>query len=387
VIDVAIVGGGPAGLLSASLLAESGLEVLVLENHHDIGTPTHCTGVASLEIAEFVKIPDEIILGDVTRARLVGPGGGYAEAGWDVPAKERLFVLDRAAFDRSLAGRAAGSGASVLTGTRVDDIEVARDRVSLHASGRRIEAQVCVLACGVSYRFQRRLGLGLPGHIIHTAQLEVGAEPAEGVELYFGRSAAPDGFVWTVPIVREGRSRLKLGAMARGNAAEYLTAFLRRPEVRDRLREAPGDPIRRLLPLKPLPRTYTDRVLAVGDAGGFTKPTTGGGIFYSLLTASLAAATLVEAFQAGRFDEAFLAGYERAWNDRLGQELRVADWLRGRLTRLTDAEIDRMIAAAASNDVQALVQRTARFNWHRDVIVALLRQPGIGALLARSLFR
>jgi flavin-dependent dehydrogenase len=43
----------------------------------------------------------------------------------------------------------------------------------------------------------------------------------------------------------------------------------------------------------------------IGDAGGFTKPTTGGGIFYSLLTASLATKTLVEAFAAGRL--AFVA--------------------------------------------------------------------------------
>ena len=386
-IDVAIVGGGPAGLLSASLIAEAGLEVLLLEDHDDIGAPTHCTGIASLEIAEFVKIPDEMILGGVTRARLVAPGGGHADTRWDGFGKERLFVLDRAAFDRSLAERATRSGASVLTGSRVDDIEVTRERVTLQASGRHIEARACVLACGVSYAFQRRLGLGLPGQLIHTAQVEVDADPSEGVEIYFGRSTAPDGFVWAVPIVRERRPRLKLGVMARGNAAEHLRAFLQRPDVRARLHEEPGDPIRRLLPLKPLPRTYTERLLAVGDAGGFTKPTTGGGIFYSLLTASLAAETLLEAFQAGRFDEAILAGYERAWNDRLGQELRVADWLRGRLTRLTDVEIDRLIAAAASNDVQALVQHTARFNWHRDVIVALLRQPTIGALLARSLFR
>jgi len=374
-------------LLSAALIAEAGLEVLLLEDHDHIGAPTHCTGIASLEIAEFVKIPDEMILGGVTRALLIAPGGGHTATSWDGLGKERLFVLDRAAFDRSLAERASRSGAAVLTGARVDDIDITRERVTLQASGRRIEAQVCVLACGVSYAFQRRLGLGLPGRLIHTAQIEVDAEPADGVELYFGRSVAPDGFVWTVPIVRAGRPRLKLGVMARGNAAGYLRAFLHRPDVRDRLSEEPGDPIRRLLPLKPLPRTYTERLLAVGDAGGFTKPTTGGGIFYSLLTASLAAQTLVEAFQAGRFDEALLAGYERAWNDRLGQELRVADWLRGRLTRLTDAEIDRMVAAAASNDVRVLVQRAARFNWHRDVIVALLRQPTIGALLARSLFR
>ena len=386
-IDVAIVGGGPAGLLSASLIAEAGLEVLLLEDHDVIGAPTHCTGVASLEIADFVKIADEMILGGVTRARLIAPGGGHADTRWAGPGKERLLVLDRAAFDRALAERATRSGAVVVTGARVDDIEIGREQVTVYRSGRPIEARVCVLACGVSYAFQRRLGLGLPGQLIHTAQVEVDAEPADGVELYFGRSVAPDGFVWTVPIVRESGPRLKVGVMARGDAAAHLSAFLCRPDVRRRLREAPGEPLRRLLPLKPLPRTYTDRLLAVGDAGGFTKPATGGGIFYSLLTATLAAQTLVAAFQTGRFDEATLAAYERAWNDRLGQELRVADWLRGRLTRLTDAEIDRMVAAAASEDVQALLHRTARFNWHRDVIVALLRQPTIGALLARSLFR
>jgi len=387
VIDVAIVGGGPAGLLSASLIAEAGLEVVVLEEHDRIGSPTHCTGIASLEIAEFVKISDEMILSGVARARLIGPGGAHSDIRWASADKERLFVLDRAAFDRGLAERATRSGASVITGARVDDIEVGGKRVMLRAGGRRVEARVCVLACGVSYAFQRRLGLGLPAQLIHTAQVEVDAEPAEGVELYFGRSVAPDGFVWTVPIVREGRPRLKLGVMARGDAAECLRAFLQRSDVQRRLCSTPGEPIRRLLPLEPLPRTYAERLLAVGDAGGFTKPTTGGGIFYSLLTASLAAETLIDAFQAGRFDAPTLARYERAWSHRLRQELRVANWLRGRLRRLTDPEIDRLIAAAASDDVQALVQRTTRFNWHRDVIVALLRQPTIGALLAVSLLR
>ena len=82
-IDVAIVGGGPAGLLSASLIAEAGLEVLLLEDHDDIGAPTHCTGIASLEIAEFVKISDEMILGGVARALLIAPGGGRTVTSWD----------------------------------------------------------------------------------------------------------------------------------------------------------------------------------------------------------------------------------------------------------------------------------------------------------------
>jgi lambda repressor-like predicted transcriptional regulator len=40
-----------------------------------------------------------------------------------------------------------------------------------------------------------------------------------------------------------------------------------------------------------------------------------------------------------------------------------------------------------SDDVQAVIRRTARFNWHRSLILAMLRQPGIRSLLVRALFR
>jgi hypothetical protein len=37
--------------------------------------------------------------------------------------------------------------------------------------------------------------------------------------------------------------------------------------------------------------------------------------------------------------------------------------------------------------VRAVIDRTARFNWHRSVVLALVRQPGIKTTLLRSLFR
>jgi flavin-dependent dehydrogenase len=244
-----------------------------------------------------------------------------------------------------------------------------------------------VLACGVSYRFQRQLGLGLPGLVVHTAQTEVDATPCDLVELHFGRRVAPNGFVWTVPLVRDGSPRLKVGVMASGDAGACLQAFLDRPEVRVRLRGEPAPPVRRLLPLKPIARTHADRILVVGDAGGFTKPTTGGGIFYSLLTATLAAATLLEGFNAERLDEAFLSRYERRWRGRLAGELRSADCLRQLVARCTDPEIDRLVRALAAEDLRGVVRRTARFNWHRELILALGRQPAIAGLFFRTLFR
>src|SRR5262249_13131600 len=137
----------------------------------------------------------------------------------------------------------------------------------------------------------------------------------------------------------------------------------------------------------PTPVSHADRVLAVGDAGGFTKPTTGGGIFYSVLTAALAADTLIEAAAADRFDSSFLDRYRQRWQQRLRRELRVGDQLRQLLVKCTDVEIDTLVRALGARDVQTVIQRTARFNWHRALILALVRQRGIASLLVRAVFR
>ena len=45
-------------MLAAARRAESGLDVLVLEEHARVGQPTHCTGIVSLETTELAKIPE-----------------------------------------------------------------------------------------------------------------------------------------------------------------------------------------------------------------------------------------------------------------------------------------------------------------------------------------
>jgi flavin-dependent dehydrogenase len=137
----------------------------------------------------------------------------------------------------------------------------------------------------------------------------------------------------------------------------------------------------------PLARTFADRLLAVGDAAGLTKPTTGGGIFYSLLSGALAAETIVEAFRRERFGEEQLSRYEGRWRTRLGPELRTAAHFRAVLTELSDRQIDSVLAAVASADIHEVIHRTAKFNWHRNVILTILRLPGIRSVLLRSFFR
>jgi geranylgeranyl reductase family protein len=387
VIDVAVVGAGPAGLYAGMLLAGEGFDVAVLEEHAALGAPAHCTGVISDEISGLFKVPEALVLNRPAHCAIIGPSGRALVL---QAAAEQIAVIDRGQFDAELGSAASRAGAEVLTGVRVDRVQVEPRRVRVtDAAGQTVDARACIIACGVSYGLSRQLGLGLPSLFLHSAQLEVdGAAPAApAVELYLGQATAPEGFAWVVPVTRDGRSRLKIGLMARGDAEAHLRRFLRRGDVAPRLGRAPGAPLRRLLPLGPVSRTYGDRVLAVGDAAGLTKPTTGGGIFYGLLSGALAAETLVEALRRDRLGRDVLGAYERRWRARLDPHLGISSYLRRLLVKLRDDEIEAMAEAMASDEMRELIRRTARFNWHGGMIRSMLRQRGVKSVLLRALFR
>ena len=70
------------------------------------------------------------------------------------------------------------------------------------------------------------------------------------------------------------------------------------------------------------------------------KPTTGGGIYYGLLSGAIAAEVLGDALRRDRLAATSLRRYETLWRRRLGQEIRVGLAFRRIAARLSD-EIDR----------------------------------------------
>jgi flavin-dependent dehydrogenase len=145
------------------------------------------------------------------------------------------------------------------------------------------------------------------------------------------------------------------------------------------------DPRRRLLPLSALPRTYAPRLLVVGDAAGLVKPTTGGGIYYSLVSAALAAETLAPALEDDRLDADALAVYQQRWRQRLGPELQTQLALRMLAQRMSDADIDSLFDLALTDGVMPIVRRTAKFNRHRTLILELFKHAPARQVLFRRL--
>jgi flavin-dependent dehydrogenase len=249
-----------------------------------------------------------------------------------------------------------------------------------------VRARACVLACGAQYRFNRRLGLGIPGAYLQTAQVEMPFAAVDAVEIDLDRALAPRGFAWLVPFRRGGVAMARVGLMASDGAAGRFHQYTELLARRHATAAAGTRPRLKVLPLAPVGRTYGDRVLAVGDAAGLAKPTTGGGIYYSLLSGQYAADVLAPALRHDRTGADTLRAYEARWRARLGPELRAGLAFRTLAARFDDRAIDALIELASVDGIIPLVRRTANFNWHRDAALALLRHGGFRRVVLSSLW-
>lgn len=381
--DIVIVGGGPAGLYAGTLLARAGYRVDLVEEHREIGAPVHCTGVLAGEAFEQFDLPAGSLINELKTVNFVAPSG--AVVSYSTPSIEAV-VIDRRRFDRQLADDAVAAGVQVHS-ARVTAVTPRDHDMEVVAGDQRFAARSVILACGTSYGLQQRLGLGMPRLLLRSAQAELPADTPHDVEVHFGSVAAPAGFAWAVPVHRPDRPYVRVGVLCDGDAAAHFRRMLQLLHDKWGIHVEEGcSPRLKALPLAPLDRTYGNRLLVVGDAAGLVKPTTGGGIYYSLLSARVAAETLAPALAVGDLSAARLSAYQSAWRRQLGSEIRWQLILRRVAQRLSDRDIDRLFDLASSDGLMPLIRRTAQFNRHRDFIVALLKHPPARRVLFRAAF-
>lgn len=375
--DVAVIGGGPVGSYVAYKLAEMGHGVVVLEQKERVGERVCCTGIIGKECVDSFAIDDRVILRWVSSARLFSPSGKsirlYRE-------EAQACIVDRPAFDMAMADRARDKGAEYVLDSSVKSIEIEDNRARLEVArqGKRLsfETRVAVIATGSGSRLAEGLGLGKVSRFVVGAQAEVETTAVDEMELYFGENIAPGFFAWLVPT--SSRKAL-VGLLTQRSPGGYLERLMSSLINQGKISSTAAELSYGRVLLKPLARTYGERLVVVGGAAGQVKPTTGGGIYYGLLCAELAADNLHRALETDSLSAKSLANYEREWKRKIGRELRRGYWARRFYEHLSDKQIDKIfdIIKSSGLDVELLKADGLSFDWHGEAMVKLLGRGAI----------
>jgi len=348
--DIIIVGGGPAGAMTAWKAAQGGASVLLLERDREIGIPVRCAeGVSMKVLHDYFAIDEKWIANKIDGAELITPDGTVTitEATGDGCVLERRF------FDAYIAGLAGEAGAEIWTRTDVTHAERFSEgwklRATVQGTEMELHAKLLVAADGVESRVAQWAGFDTA---LDLDDLESGAQyDMVNLELdnphhcyfYFGNEIAPGGYVWIFPKSRN-RANVGIGVLAsraQKPAKEYLDAFIAKnlPQAKAVGFVTGGVPVAR-----PLKELVADRFMAVGDAARLVNPTSGAGIGHAIISGAFAGETAASAIKNNELTKSKLKSYEKKWNRAQGASLKIYYQIKNAFLKMNDDELSRVNA-------------------------------------------
>lgn len=325
--DLLVVGLGPGGGSAAAVAAEAGMSVIAVERHPVIGEPVQCAEFIPNPMGRYA-MPDGVLIQRISGMKSYLPSGAHKDSPFTG------IMVDRAAFDRAIAQRAAQAGARILAGTVLETVDEpagearVRDAQGAH---RRIRYRALVAGDGPQSPVAKQLGLAAL-EVVHTRQYTVPLRRAyEDTDVWLS-DEYPGGYAWLFP--RGKVANLGMGADRRlttdfKGALDSLHAQLASEGlVGEAILGRTGGPI----PVQGIRDPLVHgKVLFVGDAAGLTHPITGAGISAAVISGERAGAA-VSAWLAGEGEA--LEDFEEDIRDHYEASLARAVQQRRRLARI-----------------------------------------------------
>lgn len=380
--DVIIAGAGPAGNIAAQKLSQKGYKVAVVDWRKNIGDKL-CTGIVGRECVERYPPDKSDIYQYATSATVISPSGKIHKILNETP---QAYIINRVSFVKSLARNAARSGASYMLGENIVGIQNSPHGISVHTSSphgiRQYNSQVIIIATGFASPLLRMVGLDNATNSAHMigSQTTVITKSLEHTEVYLGNKISPGSFGWIVPI---SDSKALAGLVSSHKLDGHMPKFLAFLKESGKVKTIVTEPKRWGIPIKPLHKTFEDRIIVVGDAAGLVKPTTGGGIYYALLSGEIAADAVNNAFISNDFSDSVLKQYESNWKGMFGKELQIGYYARRLYETLSDGQIDTIVNQLLSDQIQRefMSDKNFSFDWHSGLILKAMGHRKLGKLI------
>jgi flavin-dependent dehydrogenase len=318
--DVIVIGGGPGGSTTSTLLANAGKNVLLLEREqfprYHIGESL-LSGTADLlkKIGVLEKVENS---GFVKKFGVTWIWGSNREP-WTVYFKDALampydfgYQVERGPFDKLLLDNAREHGVKVLERHRVTGLKQDQDRIvgveyeSVETGTRYVaEANWVIDASGQGGFITKQLGKRTWDEKLRNMAIWSywkGAWRPEGLDA--GNTFLPtfdDGWWWYIPL-RDNITSIGVVldqenyalALKQGTKEFYLDAIQRTPELAKQLESAEiVDEIRVMKDWSYIYDSFFGKgYIAVGDAACFIDPLFSTGVHLAMLSGFLAAVSL-----------------------------------------------------------------------------------------------
>lgn len=383
--DVAVVGGGVCGSFSALIASRLGANVVVCEEHEEIGVPQHCAGHVSISGLKRVglTLPKKVVENEFKGAVFYSPSGREFALRC---ASSVTCVFNRELLDKHLANLAERAGVRFFLKSRAEsflvDSNFVRGVVARRKGTREALASSLVIdAEGCSSVLLKKVGLQTLDRsmVVHALQAEVDRVKEmdmDTVEVYLGRRYAPGFFAWIIP-KRDGSAKVGL-ATKFGDPREYLNRLMHDHPVASKKLGSSRVTSLSLHPISlggAIPKTYRNGLLVVGDAASQVKPTTGGGIIFGLLCSKIAGEVAYDAVKSNDVSAGFLSRYQSRWRELIGFDLSAMRQLRKMLNRLPDDKVDRIIGLCSKLRVNRILEEIGDLDFQGKSLVRVFQHP------------
>lgn len=389
--DIAVVGGGPAGLSAAWSAAKKGCDVVVLEKDEAIAHSIRTSGVSWIQEIEKFGITSEFY-NPISNYRFVSPANDITITG----AHPSSCVLDVRRTYQHLAFQAAEAGAKIMLRSSVSNVvlaangEVSGVKVNTPRGEFTLKSTLVIDASGFSSTVARKAGLGG-----EWKRYGVGAEyecycdkvDRHSWTLMVGQLYSEAGYAWVFPL-SEHRVRIGVGIGKPESSAEPLSKL--HTLIEKKLK--PLDQLGKLQPIELhygfIPNeglrksTIADGLIVVGDAAGQANPLVLEGIRYAIEFGRLAGDVGAGSLAKNSSSES-LKPYENVWRSKIESKIISAIKVQSRWLGLSDSDWDKeleILRGMSSDEFVDFIK--ADFTAGKMMKLAL-HHPGIAA---RQLF-
>ena len=299
--DAIVVGAGPGGALLAYILADSGLEVLVLEKK---SLPRYKACGGGLTEKTWKVLPFDIspvVENDSMSTQIRIKRDIIFNETFDKPVI-RMVMRDR--FDHFLARKAVAAGAGLKDEVAFKSVSGSAGNMTVDTSAESFTTRLIAGADGVNGITAKVLGLKVCCKKMTALQGEVYFSDQSTVRKYknsvcFDFGAIPKGYGWIFPKQNHLSAGILTCSEKINRINDYFASFLKTsflnstPEVRS----LKGH----MIPYSPDKKNIIaeQRGLLLGDAVGYTDPVTGEGMYYAARTAEIASEVIINSLQNG----------------------------------------------------------------------------------------